>query len=458
MYKKTIGLISTMAPDDTWAAEVVMRVSERHNFLKNKLGQMGYEVLDEGTLHRSVSEMTDAARKLRGRGIRALVIFVGTWTYANASAYAAMEADTPVIVWGDATPGSVGLVGSAIVMGGMAEMGVRANLVYGPLDDASTYARAKMLLDAACAAMSLRGTTLGVGGGRCMGMLTAVCDPIEVKRKFGVEIEAFEQMVLIERAEEVDSERVEHFKIWMEHTFGKIVAKPEAIERQIRLYLAIKDFAAEKRYDLLALKCLPEMPACYTSYCLAHAILGDACDDLGAKDRFVLACETDLNAALTMQLLKNLVPESPVLFADLTEYNFDLDLLTLCNCGSQPTDFAVDKKDVIWEREGVPEHTWKYGGACPQHVAKQGNVTMARLGRANGAYEMLIVPAVAVEQPREKLRETVWERPHVFIKLLGDRNDFFSKIRSNHIHMVYGNYVDELKEICDILGIVPVMG
>ena len=457
MSKKTIGLISTMAPDKTWAQEVIERVCSRHGVLKELLTKMGYEVLEEGPIHRSYDEMRDAARLLRAREIQALVIFVGTWTYANAAAAAAMEADVPVVVWGDASPGSCGLVGSTIAMGGMDEMGVHANLVYGAFNDVNTQKRAKMLLDAACAAMALRSAKLGVGGGRCMGMLTAVCDPNEVRKKFGVEIEAFEQMVLIDRAEDIGRDRVEHFSQWLHTTFGKVVAGPDAMDKQIRLYLALKDFCREMGFDFIALKCLPEMANKYTSYCLAHAIMGDAQDDEGKKERFVLACEADLNAALTMQILKNLAPESPVLFTDLTEYNFNLDVLTTCNCGSQPTDFARDKKEVFWEREGVHEHYWKYGGACPQHVAKSGRATIARLGRKNGAYELMIAPAQVVEQPRERLRETVWERPHTYIRLLCKKEEFFQHARSNHVHLVYGDYTEELTEVCGILDIKPVV-
>ena len=454
---RKIGLISTMAPGDTWDKAIIERVARRHGELKKLLTDMGYETADDGPLHRTYGQMKAAGKNLRAQDIKALVIFVGTWTHSNAAAEAAAEAGVPVVVWGDAAPGSCGLVGSTITMGAMDEMGIYANLVYGPFDDEATLSRARLLLDAACAATSLRGTTLGVGGGRCMGMLTAVCDPNDIKKKFGVEIDSFEQMALIDLAETIEQGRVEHFLGWMKNTFGKITAKPEAVEKQIRLYIAVKDFCDKMGYDFVALKCLPEMAAKYTSYCLAHAILGDGCDDLGEKPRFVMSCEADIPAALTMQILKNLVPESPVLFTDLTEYDFTLDLLTTCNCGSQPTDFAADKKEVYWEKEGVHEHYWKYGGACPQHVAKSGRATVARLGRKNGRYELMIAPVEIVEMPREKLKETVWERPHAYLKLLCDRTEFFSNARANHVHMVYGDHIAGLTEVCNVLGIKPVI-
>lgn len=455
MGYKTVGLISTMAPDETWAESVLKRVAATHNVVKRILEGMGFAVVDEGPLHRTYGEMLTAGRSLRARGINALVIYVGTWTYSNCAVAAALEADVPVIIWGDATPGTCGLVGGVVARGGMAEYGIHAHLVYGPFDDIKTREKVKTLLNASCAARGLRGQILGVGGGRSMGMVTAVCDPNEVRRRFGVEVDSFEQMELIDRAEGIDGERVYSFLNWMKATFGEIVAKEEALIKQIRLYFALKELMKERNYDFVALKCLPELPGLYTTFCLAHAIMGDAQDDQGEKERYVVACEADINGALTMQIMKMLV-DGPVLFTDLTEYDFANDILTTCNCGSQPTDFARCKRDVRWEKEGVHEFRWKHGGTCPQHVACDGKATVARLSRESGKYEMLIAPAEVVEMPREKLRETIWERPHTFLRLNCDRDRFFEAVRSNHLHMVYGDCIDELIEVCDVLGIKAV--
>ena len=289
-----------------------------------------------------------------------------------------------------------------------------------------------------------------------MGMVTAVCDPNELLLDFGVDVDYFEQMVVIERAKAIDDDQAAPFLQWMKETFGNIVAAEDVVIKQIKLYLATKEIIAEKGYDFLAVKCLPELPSIYTTFCLTHAIMGDGQDDQGPKERFIFSCEADINAALTMQILK-LLTGDPVLFADLTEFRLDTGVLTTCNCGSQPTDFARSKKDVCWEREGVHEFQWKYGGTCPQHVAHPGSATVARLSRDQGRYEMLIAPVDVVEMPLETLRDTVWERPHAFLKLLCDRDAFLDAVRSNHIHLVYGDWKSELEEVCAILNIKPVV-
>jgi L-fucose isomerase len=268
-----------MSRDTTWDQAVVDSVARQHGVVKANLEKLGFEVLDEGSLIREYDDMLAAGRSLRGRGINALVLFVGSWTYANCAAAAALEADVPVVIWGDATPGTVGLVGAAITRGGMAELGIYANLVYGEPDDPQTLESTRMLLRAACAAKGLRGQRLGYAGGRSMGMLTAVADPNEVRLKFGVEIDSFEQMEVIERAAEVDEARVRSFYAWMQERFGRIIAKEDAVLKQIRLYLSLQNTIEERAYDFVAVKCLPELPSLFTTFCLAHAILGDAKDD-----------------------------------------------------------------------------------------------------------------------------------------------------------------------------------
>lgn len=113
--------------------------------------------------------------------------------------------------------------------------------------------------------------------------------------------------------------------------------------------------------------------------------------------------------------------------------------------------------EVRWEREGVHEFQWRFGGTCPQHVARPGRATLARLSRSLGEYEMLIAPCEVVEMPRDKLRETIWERPHAFLRPLCPRDEFLNAVRSNHIHLVYGEWEAELQEACAILKVKPVV-
>ena len=289
-----------------------------------------------------------------------------------------------------------------------------------------------------------------------MGMYTAHADPSEIKKKFGIDIDGWEQVALVEQSKDIDNRRAEEFLSWMRKEYGGIEAKEEVMVAQIKMYLALQDLIREKNYDFIAVKCLPELPSVHTTFCLAHALLNDCSDASGQKEAFVCACEADVNGALTMQMLKNVSGE-PTLFADFLGYSEAENQVTLCNCGSQPTDFAGSRKDVHWVSEGLVEFDWKMGGACPQYVAKPGIMTMARLGRIDGEYVMLILAGEALSFPREKLAEVNPQQPQAFVKLKCKPDNFIASLRCNHIHAVYGDYIEELKVLCRAAGIRPII-
>ena len=289
-----------------------------------------------------------------------------------------------------------------------------------------------------------------------MGMYTAVIDGNEWRKKFGIDVDGFEQVEIIERAKAMPDGEARKFLDWMRREFGKVEPKDEVMLAQIKLYLTLKKFVKEKGYDFIAVRCLPELPSYHTTCCVAHAFFNDCSDAYGPKESFVCACEADSNGALTMQILKNL-SGGPTLFADVLHVDIEDNMLRLCNCGSQPTEFAKSRKDVHWVTEGLKEFKWKIGGTCPQYVGRSGELTLARLGRVNGEYIMLITKGEAVEFPREKLKELNEHQPQIFVKLDYDCRRLIKCLRTNHIHAVHGDYAEHLKEVCRILEITPVI-
>ena len=285
-----------------------------------------------------------------------------------------------------------------------------------------------------------------------MGMYTAHVDLSELKSMFGIDVDGWEQVAFLEQAKTVPDEQAQAFLSGMRKEYCAIEASEEVMLAQIKMYLALKNLIAENGYDFIAVKCLPELPALQTTFCLAHALLNDTSDAYGQKEPFVCACEADANGALTMQMLKN-VSGKPVMFADFLGFRERENQVTLCNCGSQPTDFAPSHKDVHWVKQGLVEFDWKIGCACPQYVAREGKVTMARLGRINGQHIMLIMTGQAVQYPREKLAEVNAQQPQMFVTLCCKPDNFIQELRCNHIHVVYGDYVEELKVLCAVAGI-----
>lgn len=152
------------------------------------------------------------------------------------------------------------------------------------------------------------------------------------------------------------------------------------------------------------------------------------------------------------------ISDQAIGFADVRWLDREKNVLRISNCGSQATELARSRKDVYWVPHGLQELPWKHGGMCPQHVSKPGRVTLARLSRISGAYVMLVAGGEALDCPRSALKDTYWEfSPHAFVRLDAPTDQFVDGLRSNHIHMMYGDYRQELLALCQELSIEPIM-
>ena len=81
---------------------------------------------------------------------------------------------------------------------------------------------------------------------------------------------------------------------------------PEILERQIRSYYAMRELIDEWNLDFSGIKGQPELTTHFATMDITEAFLNDPYDWDGPKEPHVCATEADMDAALTMQLLKGL--------------------------------------------------------------------------------------------------------------------------------------------------------
>ena len=197
---------------------------------------------------------------------------------------------------------------------------------------------------------------------------------------------------------------------------------------------------------------------------IAEAFLNDPYDWDGPHEPIVAATESDMDGALTMQLFK-MITGKPVLFADVRHYDKERDVWYFSNSGTHATYFAgasdipeENLKNVTFYPE---THYYPAGGASVHHFAKAGKVTLARLARKNGRYYMTIVPAEFVNYSREEMlamgSTTTPAWPAAFAKLKVSADRFLESYPCNHIHGVYGDYVEEMKICASIMGMEAVV-
>jgi L-fucose/D-arabinose isomerase len=454
-----IGLISTLSPElhDTWGETMQPRARDRLARARVLLESLGAEVVDPGELTTDHNTAARHGRFLREQGVQVLVIYVGMWTYGSAAVAAASECGVPAIVWSDTQVQYVGIVGASVCRGSLEEAGITNSLVYGEMEDPAVRKELSVRCLGAAAATRLRGLTYGLMGSRSLGMYTAAIDPNEWRRRFGIEVESWDQLEAIELARALPDSAVDHHLAWTRQEFGAVLVKDEIMRAALKLYVASREIIARNGFDFVSVRCLPETPTAFTTFCCAIALLNDTSDADGPKEAICCACESDSNGALTMQILKQL-GGAPILFGDVRTVRLEQGEVWISNCGSQATELAKSRKDVHWVEHGFKEFRWKIGAAAPQAISRPGRVTIARLTRSAGDYVMLIAGGEALDAPRAKLQETFWAfSPHTFVRLDADARRFAQELRCNHLHMVYGDYVPHLVETCRVLGIRPIL-
>jgi len=439
--KAKTGLITVSLP-----RERVDLAKHWNTLAKEELEKAGLEVLYREELAFTVDETVNAAKSVERNGADSIVYLLGTWIYAPQVVTAAQEVTLPTILWSPRDAAAFSLTGAGVTHGSMDEVGIKHKFVYGsPKDvevirDITSFAKAAMVVN------RMKRRKLGLIGGRVAGMYTTMVDMAQVKSTFQVEIEHVDQYRVILEAERVPRETVEETMEKIRKEFGKIYPPEEKLLRSSRLYHAVKKIVDEDGYDFIAIKCQDEVIGNYVSYCLPVCMLND--------DGIVTACESDLNAALTMQML-HLLTDQAVMFADVNDVDFEEKILRLVNCGSIASSLATSRKDVDLGLQY--EYLGKQQGCTTIFCCKPGRVTLARLSRVKGKYVMLIATGEAFQQPKERFKEVRYVWPHAFVRLDGDPRMLVQNVRSNHMHMAYGEVKEELLEICDLLGIEAIL-
>jgi L-fucose/D-arabinose isomerase len=395
-----------------------------------------------------------------------LTVFnIPVWAFPHFSMLAANETPGPLLLFSNINPKQPGMVGMLAAAGGLDQIGRAYGRAFGDISEPEVLARVEAHARAASAVQSLRGSTFGRIGGRPMGMYTAVSNPDRWMEKFGVDVEEIDQWELVRRSERIEASRARAARGWLEehaagvHYDGERLT-PEKLERQVRSYYAMRELIEEWNLDFSGIKAQPELTDHFATMDVTEAFLNDPYDWDGPKEPHVCSTEADMDAALTMQILKK-ISNTPVLFADVRHYHADRGVWDLCNSGQHATWFAARSDDPGENMRRVhlyPEvFFFPAGGASVHHLAAEGGVTFARLTRLDGRYRMHVMRGAFErydDETNESLRrQSTYEWPHAFARTDADADEILSRYGSNHVHAVPGDRVEELKIACKLLDV-----
>lgn len=422
-------------------------------------------------IHTNEEARTEAA-KLQREGVEATIFNYAIWCYPQFTAVATNFAPGPYLLFCNLHPSECGMVGMMAAAGTLDQLGIRYSRLWGSIKDEAVLGKMKSFLRSAATVGRLKGQTFGNFGGRPLGMYTAVANLEQWQKLFGIDVENIEQDDIIRAGERMPEEEVEKAFEWLNRKVGSIQydglgLTPDKLKLQIKSYYGLRKIIEDKKLDFIGIKAHGDLTDRYVTMDVAEGFLNDPYDWNGPHEPIVAATEADMDGALTMQIFK-LLTGSPVLFADVRHYDKENDLWFFSNSGTHATYFAGGNMEQPEENLKAvtfyPEtHYYPAGGASVHHFAKGGQVTLARLARKNGQYYLTIVPAEFVDIERDKALQlgsmTTPAWPVAFARLRVGADEFIQGFPCNHIHGVYGNWVDELETVARILDIpVQLMG
>ncbi len=424
---------------------------------KQALRDQGIEVIEHDMVLATKEEARAALKKMKDDDrIDAVVLFSGTWVWAAHMVAAIRDfamTGKGVLIW--THPGSQGWrpVGGLVLHGALLEVGIPHKFVYGPADDPSEVGRIVSFCRAAHMRNWLNMSTIGTFGGRGMGQTCGAADPSQWMRLFGVDIDSRDTTELIRTAEQIDQSELAALEPRIKQLFGTLPEKNVVNERSMRLYLAIKRLVAKNGWDFFAIQSFPGLADDYSATCFAQSMmLEDGCgtSTLG-----------DFNTAMTVLLLTKLSAE-PVYYGDLQHIDKRSGEIKIIGDGACPPSLAGKLGPAGFAEHGIPTEG-EAGGLSIKLLCKAGQGVLARLGRVNGQFTMVITRCSIFEPPVETLESRQLECgipfwPHGFVTAHCDMNELLEHWTNEYACLGYGEQLyDDLVDFCKLMGIKAIL-
>jgi L-fucose isomerase-like protein len=273
-----------------------------------------------------------------------------------------------------------------------------------------------------------------------MGLYTTDFSVTKLRSIIGPEVESIDMLQLERTMQSLGSAEVaaETKRVTADWEYPLEKPRPEAVERVIRMYMATVRICQEKRFAGFSYKCVDGVDS---QMGLTHAVPSA----LVATAGYPYVDENDIGN-LTAELILKYVSGQQVMF--LEHYDHHPEWILLGEDGYIPDQF-IEGKPQIKAVTGAA-----LGGLAHCSKLKTGRMTLACLSEDNEGYRMHIVTGDGRTPPQwVEMGVSLPSWPSVkFFPDVPVRR-ILDHVQSQHFAMTYGNYVEELTDLCRLLKI-----
>lgn len=385
-----------------------------------------------------------------------VILFSGTWVWAAHMVAAIRDfagTGKGVLIW--THPGSQGWrpVGGLVLHGGLMEIGLVHKFVYGSAKDPAEVAKITSFAKACALKNMLNMSTIGALGGRGMGQTCGVADPSQWMKTFGVDIDSRDTTALLKTAHSVTEEEIKEVEERLTTLFSNVPERDAASERSIRLYIALKKMLKKEMWSFYTIQSFPGLGDDYSATCFAQSMM--------LEDRVPTSTLSDFNTAMTVYLLSNLSNE-PVYYGDLQHIDKSNNEIKIIGDGAVPPSLASETGPAGFAGHGIPTEG-EAGGLSIHCVCKEGRGVLARFGRNNGKFELVVTKCTIKEPDKAEIEKRRLECgipfwPHAFVTAECDIDALIQNWPNEYAVLGYGEDIyDVLADFCMITGVKAIM-
>ena len=394
------------------------------------------------------ADVAKVVAHMRSQKVDAMLFINANFGCEEAAAELAQEMGVPVLLWAPKDedffdPELVRHTDSQCGIFGISRQFQRYNIPFTFLNSCTVDSRVfseglDHFARTACMVKNFRGMRIGEVGMRPKIFCSVIFNEGELMQRFGVHIIPINMAVVTDKFNKIlaerDAELIEGEKLFLERYDVDETTRP-LLKRIYAFVLLFKDLFREYDLDAVSSECWTSMGlACGALPCSAYGFLLD--------EGYLVSCESDMHAAITMALLScaSLGKHPPFMGEFTCRHPEDQNTELLWHCGPFPYSLHKDDRRPI---EYIQRQWFE---------VKDGTYTVARFDQDDGKYMILNGTCESAPGPRTN-GTYLWGR---FDDLDKWERRLVEGPYIHHVVEIAGDYTKEIKEFCKYAGpVVP---
>jgi L-fucose isomerase-like protein len=420
------------------------------NATRISLQKAGFELLEPVETISDAEKAKAASELINQQPVDVLLIFQATFADSTLISLLTKDSPAPVFLWAlpETWTGNRlrlnSLCGINLGAHTLGHQGRKFKYGYGLPDDEHILNDLRVLSAAGYLKRKLKNAKLGVVGEHPEGFDSCHLDKNQLREVFGVQVEHIPLETVFNRARGISTQALQTIRGDLDQRLDNLATLDQnATQGTLKVYLALRNIAAEQGLDGLAVRCWPEF---FTEMgCAACGAMSMLSDGFQSHNPLPCSCEADINGTLT-QLILQWLSDKPAFGTDIVGVDKSQEQIAIWHCGLAPLSMADPSEQphgTIHSNRNLP--------LLMDFSLKPGKITIARINRYKDTLRLVIGSGEMLSADKP------FNGTSGIFKPSGSAQQFLDTLiyegLEHHISLTYGQYTRELQTFAEWIGL-----